>query len=121
MFRTKRVYDPPAEEDGFRVLVDRLWPRGLSKARAEVHAWPKEIAPSTELRKWFQHEDPLWEEFRLRYLEELKTAERVAALEQLRREAQARGTVTLLFGARNEAHNHAVLLCELLNGTGGDR
>ena len=114
MFRIKRVYEPPAEEDGFRVLVDRLWPRGLSKARAEVDLWLKEVAPSNELRKWFQHEDPLWEEFRFRYLEELESAERVAALERLRQEAKTRGTVTLLFGARNEAHNHAVLLRELL-------
>ena len=119
MFRTKRVYEPPAEADGFRVLVDRLWPRGLSKERAGVDLWLKEVAPSNELRKWFQHEDPLWEEFRFRYLEELKSAERVAALEQLRQEAKTRGTVTLLFGARNEAHNHAVLLLELL-GRGSD-
>ena len=114
MFRTKRVYEPPAEEDGFRVLVDRLWPRGLSKERARVDLWLKEVAPSNELRKWFQHEDPLWEEFRFRYLEELKSEERVAALARLHQEARARGRVTLLFGARNEAHNHAVLLRELL-------
>ncbi len=111
--RLKRVYEPPAREDGVRILVDRLWPRGLSKQDAAVDHWMKEIAPSTELRKWFGHAPDRWPEFQRRYREELR--EQAAALERIREMAKDE-VVTLLFGARDEAHNDAVVLREVLLG-----
>ncbi len=117
MVRIKRVYAPPAPEDGFRVLVDRLWPRGLAKEAAAVELWLKEIAPSTELRQWFGHDPERWPEFTRRFGEELKLPERAAALERLREAVRERQTVTLLFGARDERLTHAALLQELLNGS----
>ena len=116
MVRIKRVYAPPAPEDGYRVLVDRLWPRGLAKEVARVDLWLKEIAPSTELRKWFGHDPERWPDFTRRYREELKAPERVAALDRLRRLRQEREAVTLLYGAREEALTHAALLQDLLAG-----
>ncbi|MDJ0946891.1 MAG: DUF488 domain-containing protein [Kiloniellales bacterium] len=116
MVRIKRVYAPPAPEDGYRVLVDRLWPRGLAKEAAAVALWLKEIAPSTELRKWFGHDPERWPAFTRRYRAELKAPERTAALEHLRQVVRDHQTVTLLFGARDEALTHAVLLRELLTG-----
>jgi uncharacterized protein YeaO (DUF488 family) len=107
----KRVYAEPSEDDGRRILVDRLWPRGLTKEKAKVDLWLKEIAPSNELRKWFGHDPKRWLEFKRRYLEELKTLSGPLAL--LRQEA-SRGTITLLYGARDEEHNEAVVLLELL-------
>lgn len=112
MIRIKRIYDPPAAGDGRRVLVDRLWPRGLSKDEVKVDEWLKEIAPSDELRKWFGHDPARWEEFRTRYREELKLHGEL--LERLRAEAR-KGTVTLLFAAKDEEHNNAVVLKELLD------
>lgn len=114
MVRIKRVYAPPAPEDGYRVLVDRLWPRGLAKEAAAVDLWLKEIAPSTELRQWFGHDPGRWPDFTRRYREELKTPERAAALDGLRRLGREQEVVTLLFGAREETLTHAVLLRELL-------
>lgn len=105
-FRVRRVYDDPAPDDGFRVLVDRLWPRGVSTERAELDLWLKEVAPSTELRQWFHHEDPPFEEFRARYETEL--AEN-PAVEELREVGRTHPVVTLLVGARGE-HNHGVVL-----------
>ncbi len=110
MIRLKRVYDPPAESDGERVLVDRLWPRGLSKARAHVDEWRKDLAPSDELRKWFAHDPRRFREFRARYKRELRRAD----LGPLARHAK-RHTVTLVYGARDEAHNNAVVLAEALS------
>jgi uncharacterized protein YeaO (DUF488 family) len=107
----KRVYAEPAPDDGTRTLVDRLWPRGLTKEKARVDLWLKEIAPSTELRKWFAHDPEKWPEFRTRYLHELKQlSEPLAILKQ----HAAEGPVTLLFGARDEQHNEAVILQQLL-------
>lgn len=111
MIRIKRVYDPPAADDGWRVLVDRLWPRGVVKDAAQIDEWLKVIAPSDELRKWFSHDPAKWEEFRCRYREELQREK--ALLERLSRKAR-QGTVTLLFAARDEEHNNAVVLRELL-------
>ncbi|HEY6006790.1 MAG TPA: DUF488 domain-containing protein [Geobacteraceae bacterium] len=111
MLRAKRIYEPPAPEDGRRVLVDRLWPRGVSKDAARVDEWLKEIAPSDDLRTWFGHDPAKWEEFRVRYREELRSHAEV--LERLRREAKQE-TVTLLFAAKDEAHNNAVVLKEVL-------
>lgn len=107
----KRVYEAAVTGDGKRILVDRLWPRGLSKDKAHVDLWLKEIAPSNELRKWFAHDPAKWPEFQRRYKHELK--EHREQLTQLRREA-AHGRVTLLYGAHDEEHNQAVVLAQLL-------
>jgi uncharacterized protein YeaO (DUF488 family) len=109
--RIKRVYVEPSEDDGERILVDRLWPRGLTKAKAKVDLWLKEVAPSNELRKWFAHDPDRWLEFKRRYVAELKTTAKPLTL--LKQDA-SRGTVTLLYGARDEEHNEAVVLLELL-------
>jgi uncharacterized protein YeaO (DUF488 family) len=109
--RTKRVYDAPATNDGIRVLVDRLWPRGLSKEQARLDHWLKEIAPSSALRLWFNHDDSRWQEFKRRYFDELATLdEQVAQLRKLLRG----NPVTLLYSARSETHNNAVALAEFL-------
>lgn len=112
MIRIKRIYEPPAPADGRRVLVDRLWPRGVSKEEAMVGEWLKEIAPSDELRTWFGHDPAKWAEFRTRYREELKSHGEL--IDRLRAEAR-KGTVTLLFAAQDEEHNNAVVLKELLS------
>ncbi len=115
MIRVRRVYEEPQEEDGLRILVDRLWPRGLSKYRAQVHLWLKEVAPSDELRHWFAHEPARWDEFRRRYREELASGlDQVGRIRTLERE---RGTVTLLYAARDDKHNNAVVLGEMLRET----
>ncbi len=107
----KRVYDSPAKSDGCRVLVDRIWPRGLSKKAAKVDHWLKDIAPSTPLRKWFAHDPEKWGEFRKRYFAELQG--KPDAVKQLRMLAK-KGTMTLLFGAKDEKHNNATALKEYL-------
>lgn len=112
MIRTKRVYEPLQRSDGVRVLVDRLWPRGLSKEKAKVDLWLKDIAPSDGLRKWFAHDPARWEAFRRKYRAELKAnPEPVRILKRLERE---RGAVTLIFAASEAAHNNAVALVEVL-------
>ncbi|MBX9814553.1 MAG: hypothetical protein A4S12_02180 [Proteobacteria bacterium SG_bin5] len=111
--RVKRIYLPPAPDDGIRVLVDRLWPRGLSKAAAAVDLWAKEVAPSDALRRWFHHQVALWSEFEARYRAELAAPERVAALDQIADLARA-GPVTLLYGAKDETHNQARILAAVL-------
>lgn len=105
----KRIYDPYSPEDSYRVLVDRLWPRGVSKNAAHIDGWHKEIAPSTELRKWFAHDPAKWGEFRRRYREELD--HNPAAVEALAT-CIRRGTVTLVYGAKDAQHNQAVVLKE---------
>jgi uncharacterized protein YeaO (DUF488 family) len=109
--KIKRVYLQSEEEDGRRILVDRLWPRGLTKEKARVDLWLKEIAPSTELRTWFGHDPDKWKEFVVRYRVELRGKKEELSL--LRQEA-AHGVVTLLYGARDEQHNEAVVLKEIL-------
>ena len=111
--RIKRAYEEPDAEDGERILVDRLWPRGLTKEKARIDLWLKNVAPSTELRKWFAHDPAKWAEFRSRYKEELKKNKEQISL--LRREA-SRGTVTLIYGAKDQQHNEAVILQRLLTG-----
>lgn len=109
--RIKRVYEEACAEDGVRYLVDRIWPRGVSKERAAVRAWLKGVAPSNALRSWFQHEAPRWEEFRSRYHAELDAGPE--GLEELRAAARA-GTVTLVYSARDERRNQAVALQQYL-------
>lgn len=113
----KRIYDAPARGDGHRVLVDRVWPRGIRKDDAELEEWLKEAAPSTALRKWFAHDPAKWTEFKRRYFQELAADTEVhEALADLRRRAR-RGPVTLLFGSRETRHNNAVALKEYLEQT----
>ncbi len=111
----KRIYEKPGHQDGKRILVDRLWPRGLSKQTAAVDKWLRDLAPSNELRKWFHQRPEYWTAFRKRYLQELSTTKASAALEQLYRITHA-GKVTLLFASTNVLHNNAVVLKELLDG-----
>jgi uncharacterized protein YeaO (DUF488 family) len=113
--RLKRAYEPPASDDGVRVLVDRLWPRGLDKARVAADLWLKDAAPSERLRRWFGHDPRRWERFRAEYRAELaQRADILALLADLRR----RGPLTLVYGARDEAHNQAVVLREVLDERG---
>jgi len=107
VLRIKRVYDAPSLSDGFRILVDRLWPRGLTKEKAKVDLWLKDVAPSNELRQWFAHDDTKWAEFRKKYFSEL--AEKRDLVDIIVRKMKE-GNVTLLFGARDEEHNDAVVL-----------
>lgn len=109
--RVKRVYEPPAEDDGYRVLIDRLWPRGAKKEQARLDEWAKELAPSDKLRRWFDHDPKRFAEFRHRYRAEL--ADHGGRLAELRRRARSE-PVTLLYAARDEEHNNAVVLAELL-------
>lgn len=107
--RIKRVYEQPGREDGRRILVDRLWPRGLTNMEARVDLWLKDIAPSTELRKWFGHDPKNWEEFKKRYLAELK--ENTEPVRLLRQEL-SKGAVTLVYAAKDEEHNQAIVIQE---------
>ena len=109
--RIKRAYDPPASDDGTRILVDRLWPRGLKKENAAIDEWLKEIAPSTELRKWFGHAPERWKEFRRRY--QLEIGQHPAELKRLR-ELARKGPVTLVYSAHDEEHNNATALKDSL-------
>lgn len=109
--RIKRIYDDPSPGDGFRVLVDRIWPRGITKEQAALDVWMRDLAPSTELRKWFGHDPQRWPAFRERYRKEL--ARHAAELRALRERA-LRERVTLLFGAKDPEHNQAVVLAELI-------
>jgi uncharacterized protein YeaO (DUF488 family) len=112
----KRVYDSPARSDGARILVDRLWPRGLRKAEAAVDEWLRDLAPSDELRKWFHAQPELWQTFRKRYLKELANPEAENDLQKLYRLAQKRKRLTLVYASKNAIHNNAIVLKELLDG-----
>jgi uncharacterized protein YeaO (DUF488 family) len=107
MLKVKRVYEEPSKEDGFRILLERLWPRGMSKDRAAVDLWLKEVAPSPELRKWFAHDPAKWEEFRRRYKKELE--KKTDEIHLLLNKSQE-GTVTLVYAAHDQEHNSALLL-----------
>lgn len=111
--KVKRIYEDPDSGDGYRVLVDRVWPRGMSHERAQLDEWRRELAPSTELRSWFRHDPNRFAEFRSRYLAELD--ERPEPVEKLRSRARHE-TVTLLYAARDPEHNHALVLAEALAG-----
>jgi uncharacterized protein YeaO (DUF488 family) len=107
MIKTKRIYESPAE-DGFRILVDRLWPRGVQKEKAKIDLWLKEIAPSDDLRKWFSHDPEKWEEFKKKYEKELTAKQ--GLLNKIRQIEKQKGTATLLYSARDTEHNNAVAL-----------
>lgn len=113
MIKIKRIYDEPATDDGYRVLVDRLWPRGVSRERAALDEWFKDIAPSPELRQWFGHEPERFEEFSARYMAELD--DNPAAVAQLRSQEKVHGTVSLLYAAHDPVVNHAAVLREYLS------
>lgn len=115
MIKIKRIYQPAEPTDGHRVLVDRLWPRGITRERAKIDEWLKEIAPSHELRKWFHKEPEQWNEFERRYVKELRSPLKKELIEQLRDRA-VDGTITLLFSVRDEIHNHASVLRNMLLG-----
>lgn len=112
MFLTQRAYEPPSPSDGQRVLVERLWPRGLTKKKAAVDLWLKDVAPSSELRKWFGHDPARWKRFEERYWKELQGHKE--ALDLLRQK-EKEGTVTLVYGAKDEQHNSALALKEFLD------
>jgi uncharacterized protein YeaO (DUF488 family) len=114
MFKLKRIYEPPEQSDGCRVLVDRLWPRGVPKGKAQIDLWMKEIAPSDALRKWFGHDPERWQEFEKRYSDELR--KNPSPVRQLRQLVKRRGTVTLIFSAHDVDHNQAVALRAFLEG-----
>ena len=122
MIKIKRAYQPPEEEDGFRILVDRLWPRGVSKDKAKLDLWLKEVAPSNELRKWFGHDPEKRSEFQKRYSAELK--DKRIFLSKIKDLEKEKGTVTLIYSAKDEEHNDAVVLRDKLqieegkNGSG---
>jgi uncharacterized protein YeaO (DUF488 family) len=108
MIKVKRIYDQPTKEDGFRILVDRLWPRGVSKEKAKINLWLKEIAPSDDLRTWFSHDPKKWQEFKKKYEIELKgKPELIQKIKQAENENE---TVTLLYSAKDQEHNQAVAL-----------
>ncbi len=107
----KRAYEYPAETDGKRILVDRLWPRGLAKVNAKIDLWLKDVAPSTELRQWFGHDPEKWLEFKKRYCAELKNNPALAELQALSRQ----GNITLIYAARDQLHNEAVVLKQILD------
>jgi len=111
--KLKRAYEPPTADDGTRILIDRLWPRGVTKERAAIDQWMKDISPSTELRKWFGHDPARWDEFRRRYAKEVH--QHAELLDQLRLLARE-GPITLVYSARDEKHNDAIELRELILG-----
>ena len=116
MYKLKRIYEASEASDGYRILVDRIWPRGVSKDEAHIDLWMKEIGPSDALRKWFGHDPERWQEFQRRYREELRKES--ALTKQLQELEKTHGTLTLVFSARNERHNQAVALGTFLERPG---
>jgi DNA phosphorothioation-dependent restriction protein DptG len=112
MVKTKRIYDPVSPEDGKRILIDRLWPRGINKEEARIDEWLRDIAPSAELRKWFSHDPEKWQEFKKRYKEELK--DKPELVRTLKAKAK-KGTITLLFASKDTEHVNAAVLKEVLD------
>ncbi|HOB90005.1 MAG TPA: DUF488 family protein [Candidatus Colwellbacteria bacterium] len=112
MVTLKRIYEPYGKGDGFRILVDRLWPRGVSKEKAKINLWLKDIGPSNELRKWFNHEVEKWPEFKKRYKQELKSKKEL--VEELRSAHRKHKTITLLYAAKDEKRNEAIIIKDLL-------
>ena len=116
MVAIKRIYEPSSRGDGVRVLVDRLWPRGLTKASAALDEWLRDLAPSDELRRWYHARPDQWQNFRMKYLQELSEPQAQDSLQQLYQLAHKRKRLTLLFASKNETHNNAAVLKELLEG-----
>ena len=114
--KIKRIYEEASADDGYRILVDRLWPRGISKEKAQIDKWAREISPSAELRKWFHHEPEKFPEFCRRYFEELQNNEEASAFREMICEKLKTGNVTLLFSAKDEGCNNAVVLRDWLSG-----
>lgn len=113
MIRIKRIYEQLGDDDGYRILIDRLWPRGISKESAHIDLWLKQIAPSTELRKWFQHDPAKWKEFGERYRGELsREKEHLLRIKELEK---AHGNVTLLYAGKDEEHTHALVILDMLH------
>ncbi|MGI0018477.1 MAG: DUF488 domain-containing protein [Nitrosotalea sp.] len=112
MIKIKRVYEEYSLDDGFRILIDRLWPRGVSKTNAHVDLWLKEIAPTDQLRKWFSHDPKKWESFKKKYVDELK--ENKSPLDKIKNLKKEHKLITLVFSAKDEQHNNAVVLIEIL-------
>ena len=111
MIKTRRIYDKPDTDDGFRILVDRIWPRGLKKNDVKIDLWQKDIGPSSALRKWFNHDQRKWNEFKRRYYEELKDRKEIV---KLFLEKAEQGTITLLYSSKEEKYNNAIALKEYL-------
>ena len=112
MIKIKRIYEKPIKDDGYRILVDRLWPRGVSKEKASLDLWLKDIAPSTELRKWFNHEPEKWEEFKRRYEVEVRNNKEI--FKQLKEICKKEKIVTFLYASKDEEYNEAVVLKDLI-------
>ena len=112
MIKIKRVYDAPSADDGYRILVDRLWPRGVSKNKAKINLWLKEATPTDALRKWYSHDPKKWPEFKKMYKAELK--ERLDALDKIKQIQKEKKTVTLVYAAKDQKHTHALVLFEIL-------
>ncbi len=112
MIRIKRIYENPMETDGFRILIDRLWPRGISKEKAKIGLWLKEIAPSDELRKWFSHDPEKWTDFKKKY--KLELANNLESLKIIKEIIKKEKTITFLYAAKDEEHNNAIVLKEFL-------
>ena len=112
MIKTKRIYEKYSQDDGFRILIDRLWPRGMSKSDAKIDLWLKEIAPTNGLRKWFSHDPKKWESFKKKYNEELK--QNKSLLDVIKSLEKEHKTVTLVFSAKDELHNNAIALHKVL-------
>ncbi len=115
MLKVKRVYEPPSADDGYRILVDRIWPRGVTKERARIDEWRRDLSPSTDLRKWYGHDPDKWDEFRRRYRAELEAAGKIADVRKIGEMARSRD-ITLVFGARDPLHNQAVAVREIAVG-----
>jgi len=112
VIKVKRIYESPVKEDGFRILVDRLWPRGISKDRAKIDLWLREIGPSDDVRNWFSHDPKKWQGFKKKYEAELRAKEEL--VNKIKQAEKENGTVTLLYSAKDEEHNQAVVLSTFL-------
>ena len=112
MIKIKRAYESSSEDDGFRILVDRIWPRGVSKEKANLNTWMKEIAPSNDLRKWFSHDPGKWEEFENKYKDELEDKQDL--IREIKKIEKDKGKVTLIYSAKDKEHNNAVVLEHIL-------
>ena len=110
MIQIKRIYEQPTKDDGYRILVDRLWPRGVSKQKAKIDLWLRDVAPSNELRKWFGHNDGKWAQFKKKYADELKEKSKQELLDKLKQLEKEKSVITFLFSAKDTEHNNAIAL-----------